>query len=352
MEISPTLLGLIQHYSPTGHESEAVRWMIQHMRALGYTNAFEDKAGNAIGRMGNGQRQIVLLGHIDTVPGEIQIRVEGDNLYGRGSVDAKGPLAAFVEAVASLTPTPEWQLIVVGAVDEEGDSRGARALVSQYTPEFAIIGEPSHWQKVTLGYKGTAWAKIQLRKQLAHTASVQTSVCEDAFTCWGKVQSWCNEFNQDKPRLFDQITPTLREFHSGEDGFQQWAEIRLGVRLPPRLSPDDWYGHIHHLLIPSNGVAVEIERIGYPIPAYRAEKNSPLVRAMLSAIRAQGGEAAFTLKTGTADLNIVAPQWGCPAIAYGPGDSSFDHTPDEHISLVEYQKAVEVLKSALKRLTA
>jgi LysW-gamma-L-lysine carboxypeptidase len=58
------------------------------------------------------------------------------------------------------------------------------------------------------------------------------------------------------------------------------------------------------------------------------------------------------LKTGTADLNIVAPAWGCPAVAYGPGDSALDHTPNEHISLAEYSRAVKVLVAVLKQLTS
>jgi LysW-gamma-L-lysine carboxypeptidase len=65
-----------------------------------------------------------------------------------------------------------------------------------------------------------------------------------------------------------------------------------------------------------------------------------------------GGKPGFVVKTGTADLNIVAPVWNCPAVAYGPGDSSLDHTPDEHIVLEEYQKAVNVLAEVLRRLSA
>ena len=74
------------------------------------------------------------------------------------------------------------------------------------------------------------------------------------------------------------------------------------------------------------------------------------MRAFLAGIRAAGGQPGFLLKTGTADLNIVAPAWGCPALAYGPGDSALDHTPDEHLSLDEYQRSVEELKFVLKQL--
>ena len=83
------------------------------------------------------------------------------------------------------------------------------------------------------------------------------------------------------------------------------------------------------------------------VPAYRAEKNTPLVRSFLAAIRAEGGEPGFTVKSGTSDMNLVAPVWNCPTLAYGPGDSSLDHTPDEHILISEYQRAVRVLARVL-----
>src|SRR5512136_2453294 len=120
------------------------------MEMLGFTRAFSDEAGNAVGVMGEGPRQIVLLGHIDTVPGEIPVRVECDLLHGRGSVDAKGPLASFVDGVAAVGSVPGWQFVVVGAVDEEGDSRGAWHVVKQYHPTFAVVGEPSRWDRVAI----------------------------------------------------------------------------------------------------------------------------------------------------------------------------------------------------------
>jgi LysW-gamma-L-lysine carboxypeptidase len=49
-------------------------------------------------------------------------------------------------------------------------------------------------------------------------------------------------------------------------------------------------------------------------------------------------------------MNIVAPIWQCPIVAYGPGDSQLDHTPDEHLPLSEYLQAIAVLQNALGRL--
>jgi LysW-gamma-L-lysine carboxypeptidase len=341
-----TLTGLIEHYSPTGQEAAAVDWLVARMQALGYTRVEADGSGNAIGVMGSGLRQGMLLGHIDTVPGEIPIRLEGEALYGRGAVDAKGPLAAFVDSVAEVGPVDGWQWIVVGAVDEEGDSRGARFLVDRYRPAFAIIGEPSRWDRVTLGYKGSAWTKSTLRRPLAHSAAPQASACEVAVEFWQAVRDWAVAFNHGKERVFDQVSPSLRSWSSGDDGLEAWAALRIGTRLPPEIEPDDWLARLRDL-----DPEAETEADGFATPAYRGEKNTPLTRAFLGAIRREGGDPAFVVKSGTADLNLVAPAWSCPAVAYGPGDSSLDHTPDEHILLAEFSRARRVLAGALRAVS-
>jgi LysW-gamma-L-lysine carboxypeptidase len=159
------------------------------------------------------------------------------------------------------------------------------------------------------------------------------------------VSAWVGEFNKSRNRVFDQVTLALQNFSSGETGFENWASLRIGARLPVDLPPAAWYAQLQSLA----GTAA-VQPLGYAIPAYAGEKNNPLVRGMLAGIRAQGGQPGFLLKSGTADLNIVAPAWGCPALAYGPGDSALDHTPDEHLALEEYARAVEVLATALQRL--
>jgi LysW-gamma-L-lysine carboxypeptidase len=221
--------------------------------------------------------------------------------------------------------------------------------VELYRPDFAIIGEPSKWDQVTLGYKGTAWADVIVRRSMAHTAGQAESAAEAAVNFWNQVTAWAAKFNIERERAFDQVLPTLRGFSSSGDGFEETATLKIGVRLPPDLDPLGWYDQLRAL---GFAASAEISPTGFPISAYRAERNTPLVRAFLGGIRSAGGKPGFVVKTGTADLNIVAPIWGCPAVAYGPGDSSLDHTPNEHISLAEYQQAVEVLAEVLLRLSA
>ncbi len=84
--------------------------------------------------------------------------------------------------------------------------------------------------------------------------------------------------------------------------------------------------------------------------AFQSTRTTPLARIMSRAIRAGGGQPTFKLKTGTSDMNVVGPGWGDNIVAYGPGDSRLDHTPQEHIVLSEYLQAIDVLERALREL--
>ncbi len=347
-----TLIGLVSKYSPSGQERGVVEWLVSQMKSLGYDEAFIDEVGNAVGMMGKGPKQIVLLGHIDTVSGEIKIEQDGTLFYGRGSVDAKGPLACFVDSVAQVGAKDGWQFVVIGAVEEERDSEGARFAADQYKPDFAIIGEPNQWDRIALGYKGSAWANVTVIREQSHTASGEQTAAEAAVGVWLKIKAYADSFNADKQKAFDKLLLTLRGMDSDSNDFEQWAQLKIGVRLPVTVSPNDWYEKLkEEILKVSETFRILVEPTGFAIPAWNCEKNTPLVRAFLSGIRSQGGEPRFVYKTGTADLNIVVPVWKCPAVVYGPGDSALDHTPNEHIDLEEYAKAINVLSETLVKLT-
>ena len=93
------LTKLVSIASPSTQEARASAYLAAWMNAHGFA-AHVDEAGNAVGSRGNGPLEILLLGHIDTFSGEVPVRREGDILFGRGTVDAKGPLCTFVAAAA------------------------------------------------------------------------------------------------------------------------------------------------------------------------------------------------------------------------------------------------------------
>jgi LysW-gamma-L-lysine carboxypeptidase len=343
-----TLLAeLVERYSPSRQERPAATYLVEQMQALGF-EATLDGAGNAVGELGTTSspaRTILLLGHIDTVPGRIDVRRDGDRLFGRGAVDAKGPLAAFVCAASRARLDPDIRLLVVGAVEEEAaTSKGARHLLDRLEPDAVIIGEPSGWDRITVGYKGRLLADYRLCGEIGHTAGPEQSVCEQAVSYWFQVAQYAAEWNGDRTRMFDQLSPSLRHIRSDSDGFAQTVSMTMAFRLPLGLDIDALEAALREM-----ARGAELGFRGREA-AFRAPKNTPLVRAFLKAIRSTGERPAFQVKSGTSDMNVVGPIWGCPILAYGPGDSALDHTPHEHIDLNEYHKAIDVLSLVLQQL--
>ncbi len=339
------LEGALRIPSTSGDERAVAEYFVAQMRQLGL-ESYVDAAGNAVGELGAGPA-IVLLGHIDTVPGDIPVRVEDGRLYGRGAVDAKGPFATFVAAAARLARAGELgaRLVLVGAVEEEAaSSKGAHYIVDKYAPTACIIGEPSGWERLTLGYKGRLLAEGRWEQPMAHTAGREIAVAERAVAFWNAVAAYCAEQNAGKARLFEQTIPSIRTIVSGSDGLTDWAELTVGLRLPPGVQPGalatELAEHAHGGRLAFRGGC----------EAYQGDKNNPLVRAFLKGVRAAGGTPGFLLKTGTSDMNVVGPVWRCPILAYGPGDSSLDHTPHEHVEVAEYLRAIDVLEVALRAL--
>jgi LysW-gamma-L-lysine carboxypeptidase len=340
------LAALLRIRSLSGQEAEAAAFLVARMAGFGW-DACVDEAGNAVGLLGDSGPLVVLLGHIDTVPGEIPVRVEGGKLYGRGAVDAKGPFATFVEAArrAQLEGRLRCRLALIGATEEEAaSSKGAHHARERYAPAFCVIGEPSGWDRITLGYKGRLVAHYRLEQPAAHSAGELRAAPETMVAFWRAVEARCAEQNAGREKLFEQLIPSLRRVASGGDGLVDWAEATVGLRLPEGVEPAALADELRAL---AGDATLRFEG---GCPAYRSPRTTPLAGAFVRAIRAQGAQPAFLHKTGTADMNVVGPAWGCPIVAYGPGDSRLDHTPDEHVVIEEYRRAIAVLADVLAQL--
>lgn len=335
----------IQSFSHT--EADAVQFLVDWMNEHGYDHAFVDEAGNAVGIMGNGSQTLMLLGHIDTFMGVLPVHHDGRLLYGRGAVDAKGALCGFVVAGARAMIPQGWRVVVVGAVEEEcPTSAGARHIMGQYHPDLCIIGEPSRWDRMTLGYKGRLILNWEWRGALGHSAGQMTTPAEHAFADFGQINTLVNRTNDGKSGVFDLLDISLQAVNTGhDDDGHGWARMTIGFRLPTSITPDELSALCRENI--TSGAEITFAGMEH---AFLAEKDNMLTRMMRGAIRTHGGKPAFVVKTGTSDMNIVGRGWGCPIIAYGAGDSSLDHTPHEHIDLDEFITSIRVLTSAIERL--
>ena len=360
--------GLVAIPSLSRHEAPASAWLANQMRAHGFDRTFVDEAGNAVGELGDASaaRTIVLLGHIDTVPGNIPVRIDGDLLYGRGSVDAKGPLATFVAGAArfgsAAAKAANLRVVVVGAVEEEAaTSKGARFIASRFdgarerVPDACIIGEPSHWNRVTLGYKGRLLLDLTADRPMAHTAGPDASVASVVVDLWNWVTAHAAAFNADKEKAFDQLTPSLRRFiTSTTEAMHDTVDAQFAWRLPVGFDAETLKRQIEAWPPKPSGPQALKPTFTFAFrgheKAWRGDRSNMLVRSFLAGLRSVevSEKLGFVLKTGTSDMNVVAPVWKCPVVAYGPGDSALDHTPNEHLQLDEYWNAVNVLEQTLR----
>jgi LysW-gamma-L-lysine carboxypeptidase len=352
------LIGMVKIYSPSGQEGELANFLSNEMAKLGFDVEI-DRVGNVIGKLGEGRPRILLCGHMDTIPGIIKVRVEEGILYGRGTVDAKGPLATMIIAAAQLVDEGyDGEIIVVGAVDEEGRGRGVKHLVQEEIDvDYAVFGEPTNVETMTIGYKGSLHIKVTFETETGHSSApwlFENSV-EKAIEVWELIKDRF-EPKEVAESKFNTVTICLRRVEGGGQGsvVPNRCEIHVELRIPPSITTTQFQGDVLELidgyrkLNPAVNLKVEILDSTEP---YVADRRSLLVRALTRSIwKTRKTQAKLIYKTATGDMNVFGNATGKPTITYGPGDSHLDHTPNEHIPLVDYLNSIEVLKEALRGL--
>jgi [amino group carrier protein]-lysine/ornithine hydrolase len=326
--------------SSSYHESELAAFLTQIMRKLGFT-AYVDEVGNAIGEIvyGDGPT-VMMLGHMDTVPGVVPPRLESGRIYGRGAADAKGPLAAMICAARRATDFT-GRVVVVGAVEEETVlSRGAMKIRDTLPrPDALIIGEPSGWSTVVLGYKGKLDLCYEVECEPTHPTNPVPKAAELVGRCWAALLEMLGpDAGHDS---FYRPGANLTSF--GGDLVR--AEGEFSVRTPPGFDAE---GFVERLRMRTpHGRLTVINSVD----AYQVDRNDPVVRALNAGIRWHGVRPGAKLKTATSDLNILAGKWRVPVATYGPGDSELDHTPDESTDVTDYLRGISVLTIALHHLS-
>lgn len=339
MDETALLVDLVQAYSPSGHESEAVRVFTRIAESLGFRTEV-DGIGNGIARIGSGRPQILFLGHIDTVEGELPVRVEGGIVYGRGTCDAKGALVAAL--LAASLHEGAGEIVVIAAVGEEKDSRGARYLIPRHSPDFLVVGEPSGAANVTVGYKGSLEVALTFEGGRAHLSAPSATTVEAALAVIPEIRGFCASRSGASP--FTSLTAKVHAIHTVRMGGRELVEVRVNFRLPPSVKTEEILsfledGAVRYRVI-DRSEAVEVD------------SKNPVVRALVAGIREQAGRPTLVRKSGSADMNLAVPVWGCPAAAYGPGDSHLDHTDEERQELEELRRSVLVMGRAFRTLCA
>ena len=349
---------MVEIYSPSCEEEELARLLASELESRGF-NVRRDAVGNVIAEYGGGNPKVLLCGHMDTVPPMLPVKVEDGVLHGRGSVDAKGPLAAMVVAASRLVEEGyEGSLTVAGVVEEEGRNTGIKHLVSEGVDvDYAVFGEPTNVATVTVGYRGSFLLRIICETETGHSSApwLFENAVEKTFEIWNLVKGLRMQ-QEDSESRFRSLSKNLRYLEGGSESsvVPPRCEAMIEIRVPPSITVDELTHEVFNLIedyrAENPGVIVEAEVVDSTEP-YVADRRSTLVRAFTRAIWGRMKERVMLVhKTGTGDMNILGRAVSIPVVTYGPGDPHLDHTPNECIALQDYMDSINVIMDAIKRL--
>jgi [amino group carrier protein]-lysine/ornithine hydrolase len=193
---------------------------------------------------------------------------------------------------------------------------------------------------VVLGYKGRISIHYEVRRPPTHSAGPGEKATEVAVAFWNDLVRHFAAFGGGDG-LFHRPTATLLSF----TGSMEFARLHISCRTPPEF---DFAACDRFLETIAGDARLDFDE---RTPAVLMNRSEPTVRTLIQSIRNNGGRPKLKVKTGTSDMNTVTKKWRVPIAAYGPGDSSLDHTAEEHIDLEEYLRAIQVLRDALPLLS-
>ncbi len=346
---------MVETPSVSGEEAGIAALLRQWMTELGYSASI-DPAGNVIGLMGDGSPHLLLCGHMDTVSGDLPVFLEDGVLTGRGTVDAKGPLASLIiGGKKAVDEGFNGSLTVVGVVDEEGRNKGDKELIRQgLDADYAVFGEPTNVNTLTLGYKGGVLVKVEVRTEPGHSSApwMYVNAIETGMELFEEIKSAASALTEEDEG-FDALTVNLREIRGGGSyGMVPGdCDLWIGFRVPPSMKTAQVIETVRACVrgYDSSHVRAEVTlTVMDGAEPYLADRKSKLVKAFTRAIYARTrGRVTLVRKSGTGDMNYYGSATGIPCVTYGPGDPHLDHTDDEHIRIDDYIEAIGIISQML-----
>jgi [amino group carrier protein]-lysine/ornithine hydrolase len=346
-------------YTPSRSEAALANLIKEKcVNELGFEQANIDNVGNIIATKGTGEPRILLCGHMDTVPGQVPVRIEDGQIYGRGASDAKGPLISMLLA-ASEFPKQRGTVIFAGVVDEEGNATGIKQLVkSKLGVDYAIFGEPSGIDNITVSYKGRL--AIRLTCDVGNSAHASApwlakNSIEEMYDFWVAIKAEIQRVGVAENKA-KSISCSLTEINGGSSHnvTPQKCKVTMDIRVPTKTTCENVLRLVDEVI---SQIAAKKEikatyRIEDKTEPFEADHSSPLVRALLlSVLDVRRKRPMLLRKTGTGDMNVLGHSFKIPVITYGPGNPHASHTADEMVDINEYVSSIEVYERALFHLS-
>ena len=278
------------------------------------------------------ERRVLIAGHIDTVPvnANLPVRVDGDFLVGRGTVDMKAGVAVALKLAAELTE-PSVDITWIWYDHEEvashlnGLGRLAENRPDLLTGDFAVLGEPTS-ATVEGGCNGTARVDIRLHGVRAHSARswVGHNAIHDAAPVLAILAAYVPaEIEVDGLVYREGLNAVGISGGVAGNVIPDEAVVSVNYRFAPSRSAEDAIAHLHEVFA---GYDIEVTDLA---AGARPGLDAPLAQDFLAAV---GGVPSP--KYGWTDVARFSAL-GIPAVNYGPGDPLKAHADDERVDARE-----------------
>ncbi len=346
---------LVRTPSPSGEEGAVAERVRAEMVRLGYAVEV-DALGDVVGTLDAGPGPCVLFdAHMDTVgvtdpsawSADPAGEVRDGRLYGRGSTDMKGPLAALIHGAAAAALKGGRVVVSASIAEEMIEGFATVEVARRVAPDVAVICEPSS-RRVVVGQRGRAELVVEVEGRPSHSSRPDLGVnaveaMADALLAARSLELPAHPelgqailvptdvISRPFPALSvlpDRCTVTFdRRTLPGEGEQEVLAPLRAAVEAA--VAPHGATGRVEvgvDRFDAYTGAPVEARNFA---PAWWTGADHPVARTALEAVGGEPGLWVFcTNGSGTAALGIVT-------IGYGPGDETLAHRVDEHIELDE-----------------
>jgi acetylornithine deacetylase len=346
--------------------AEMRSFLVETLERAGVPTTVDD-AGNTLAARGapadTATRHVVLNTHIDTVPPHVPYERDTsgeDVIRGRGSCDAKGPLAALLAAFFTVDLRPDTNARVTLAVtpDEEVLSTGAAAL--DLDADCYLVGEPTGLDVCTAA-KGRFQGTLTLSGSAAHAAEPDSGV--NAVAALEFALGAIRTFDADRDPHPDlgaaTLTPTIVEGGAATNQVPADCSLVVDRRSVPPETADGFLSSIATAVrerVPDD-VDVSFALTDRPTPfleAFATDPDHELVRTLAAAAREAGGTGRVRPFTAATEASYFAP---APTVVFGPGvladdEGAVAHAEREYVRVRDVERAAEALTVTLDALVS
>jgi len=307
--------------------------------------------------MGSGTNGLLLAGHTDTVPYDLnrwrfdpfKLTEKDGRLFGLGTSDMKAFFALALTAVEQLLAGDivlKQPITILATANEESNMAGARALTRQPPAAYALIGEPTGLRPVRM-HKGILMEAIHLRGSSAHSSNPDwgNSALEGMHRVIGELLQWRDILQKEHTDpSFAVPVPTLNLGHiqGGDSPNRICADCELHIDLRPLPGMDikELRSILHSRIKTSlhgSGLEIKFTTLFDGIPAMETPADADIVLTTEKLTQQRAGAVAY----GTEAPYLQA--LGMETIILGPGDIDQAHQPDEFIKMDRLQPMIEIL---------